>query len=68
MLIKILIYFSEVCGVREYSEPFSSTEFTNSRIIDPVKASKITSSTDALMISAFQKHSIESKRYYYSNF
>lgn len=35
MLIKILIYFS---GVWEYSEPFHSTEFTNSRIIDPVKA------------------------------
>lgn len=34
---KILIYFSEVCGVWEYSEPFCSTEFTNSRIIDPVK-------------------------------
>lgn len=38
MLINFLICFSEVCGVWEYSEPFSSTEFTNSRIIDPVKA------------------------------
>lgn len=38
MLIKIVIYFREVCGVWEYSEPFSSTEFTNSSIIDLVKA------------------------------
>lgn len=43
MLIKFLIYFSEVCGVWEYSDPFSSTEFTNSRIIDPVNNSEIKS-------------------------